>query len=110
MSNKTSTQIRAADYGLPMYFDMQAKMGHTKHLGGADATLVLRSSMFDNATIHSGSEPTEVRAIVHKPRQLNLTMRQDDQIWQINSSGPWAGLSKIKVKNKTNSIGRQIKK
>ena len=32
------TKIRAADYGLPMYFDMQAKMGHTKHLGGTFAT------------------------------------------------------------------------
>jgi arsenite methyltransferase len=30
--------IQAADYGLPMYFDMQAKMGHTKHLGGVAAT------------------------------------------------------------------------
>lgn len=29
---------RAADYGLPAYFDMQAKMGHTKHLGGRTAT------------------------------------------------------------------------
>ena len=29
---------RAADYGLPTYFDMQAKMGHTKHLGGRKAT------------------------------------------------------------------------
>ncbi len=32
------TNVRAADYGLPMYFDMQAKMGHTKHLGGRYAT------------------------------------------------------------------------
>ncbi|MBC8506335.1 MAG: class I SAM-dependent methyltransferase [Chloroflexi bacterium] len=36
MTEKTKT--RAADYGLPMYFDMQAKMGHTKHLGGTFAT------------------------------------------------------------------------
>jgi len=33
-----SKTIRAADYGLPMYFDMQAKIGHTKHLGGLFAT------------------------------------------------------------------------
>ncbi len=33
--------IRAADYGLPIYFDLQAKMGHTKHLGGKEATLRL---------------------------------------------------------------------
>ena len=30
--------VRAADYGLPIYFDLQAKMGHTKHLGGLAAT------------------------------------------------------------------------
>jgi arsenite methyltransferase len=36
MTEKIST--RAADHGLPQYFDMQAKMGHTKHLGGAHAT------------------------------------------------------------------------
>lgn len=29
---------RAADYGLPSYFDMQARLGHTKHLGGRQAT------------------------------------------------------------------------
>jgi len=33
-----SNSIQAAEYGLPMYFDMQAKIGHTKHLGGLDAT------------------------------------------------------------------------
>ncbi len=33
-----NTLKRAADYGLPTYFDMQAKMGHTKHLGGKKAT------------------------------------------------------------------------
>jgi ubiquinone/menaquinone biosynthesis C-methylase UbiE len=32
---------RAADYGLPIYFDLQAKMGHTKHLGGLEATVRL---------------------------------------------------------------------
>ncbi|MBC8331226.1 MAG: class I SAM-dependent methyltransferase [Anaerolineae bacterium] len=37
MSTK-NTPKRAADYGLPLYFDMQAKMGHTKHLGGLAAT------------------------------------------------------------------------
>jgi len=31
-------RIRAADFGLPIYFDMQARMGHTKHLGGTFAT------------------------------------------------------------------------
>lgn len=38
MEENQNISIRAADYGLPMYFDMQAKMGHTKHLGGVAAT------------------------------------------------------------------------
>ena len=38
MPNGEKTQVRAADYGLPLYFDLQAKMGHTKHLGGKAAT------------------------------------------------------------------------
>ena len=33
-----SPKKRAADLGLPFYFDVQAKLGHTKHLGGAGAT------------------------------------------------------------------------
>ena len=67
--------------------------------GGADATLELQSSLFSNATIHSGAKPTQVRAIVHRPQQLQVSMNQDGQRGQINSSGPWANLSKIKVKN-----------
>jgi ubiquinone/menaquinone biosynthesis C-methylase UbiE len=39
MSNEE--KIRAADYDLPLYFDMQAEMGHTKHLGGRKATDIL---------------------------------------------------------------------
>jgi ubiquinone/menaquinone biosynthesis C-methylase UbiE len=35
---ENKTHLRAVDFGLPVYFDLQAKMGHTKHLGGVDAT------------------------------------------------------------------------
>jgi hypothetical protein len=66
--------------------------------GGADATLQLRSSLFGTTTIRSGETPTEVRAILHRPRQLNLSMKQDDRTWQISTSGPWAKLTKIRVK------------
>lgn len=38
MSASNSTRVRAADLGLPVYFDLQARMGHTKHLGGVAAT------------------------------------------------------------------------
>jgi ubiquinone/menaquinone biosynthesis C-methylase UbiE len=37
MTDKMSA-VRASDYGLPQYFDLQASMGHTKHLGGEQAT------------------------------------------------------------------------
>lgn len=39
--NDRKSSIKAADFGLPVYFDLQAKMGHTKHLGGKEATLRL---------------------------------------------------------------------
>jgi len=38
MNDSISKPKRAADYGLPIYFDLQAKMGHTKHLGGVAVT------------------------------------------------------------------------
>lgn len=38
MSASNSNRVRAVDLGLPMYFDLQARMGHTKHLGGSAAT------------------------------------------------------------------------
>ena len=37
MKNNSSPK-KAADFGLPLYFDMQAKLGHTKHIGGLTAT------------------------------------------------------------------------
>jgi ubiquinone/menaquinone biosynthesis C-methylase UbiE len=41
MTNQESPKIKAKDYGLPVYFDLQAKMGHTKHLGGEAVTRAL---------------------------------------------------------------------
>ena len=38
MDNSKSTTQRARDFGLPDYFDMQAAMGHTKHVGGWTST------------------------------------------------------------------------
>jgi hypothetical protein len=81
-----------------IYFYTQRKGYLEIDTGGADAMLQLRSSLFGTTTIHSGVAPTKVRAILHRPRQLNLSMKQDKQTWQISSSGPWANLSKIKVR------------
>ncbi len=41
MEDSQETPQRARDFGLPDYFDMQAAMGHTKHVGGWTATLEL---------------------------------------------------------------------
>ncbi len=38
MDNSKPTIQRARDFGLPDYFDMQAAMGQTKHVGGWTAT------------------------------------------------------------------------
>jgi len=38
MTKHNPTTKKAADYGLPLYFDMQAKLGHTKHIGGLSVT------------------------------------------------------------------------
>ena len=38
MIDRKLSRKRAVDYGLPVYFDLQAKMGHTKHLGGVQVT------------------------------------------------------------------------
>ena len=38
MNDETSVQRPAREHGLPGYFDMQARMGHTKHVGGWEST------------------------------------------------------------------------
>ena len=87
------------------YFYTQRKGYIQIDAGGADAALQLSSGLFGGSTIRSGTEPTQVRAITHKPRQLNLSMKKDDQTWQITSSGPWADLAKINVKsNQTTAL------
>ena len=44
--------------------------------GGANATLELRSSLFGKTTISSDAGPTEVRAIIHRPKLLRMTINQ----------------------------------
>jgi ubiquinone/menaquinone biosynthesis C-methylase UbiE len=41
MSSNKITGDKAADFNLPVYFDLQAKMGHSKHLGGEKVTRIL---------------------------------------------------------------------
>jgi hypothetical protein len=67
--------------------------------GGATAELQLRNNWFKSTTITSGAEPTLASAGVHRPRRLSISMKQYGQTWRIDSRGPWANLSRIKVKN-----------
>ena len=38
MDGDISHRKKAKDFGLPIYFDLQAKIGHSKHLGGEEVT------------------------------------------------------------------------
>jgi hypothetical protein len=67
--------------------------------GGANAVLRLRSKWFGHKTIKSGSEPAAIGAPIYRPQFLSLSMKQGGHRWKIESFGPWANLSKIKVRN-----------
>ena len=66
--------------------------------GGAVAVLQLRNNLFKSTTITSATEPASASAGVHRPRQLSISAEQGGHAWRINSRGPWADLSKIRVK------------
>jgi len=67
--------------------------------GGADVMLSLSSGLFRTATIQSGTSPAEIRARIHKPDSLRVSMQKDGKTWHIESNGPWGRMSTIKVKN-----------
>ncbi|MBL7185916.1 MAG: hypothetical protein ISS70_06300 [Phycisphaerae bacterium] len=66
--------------------------------GDAVAELQLRNNWFKNTTITSAAEPALASAGVHRPRRLSISMGQDGHTWRIDSRGPWANLSRIRVK------------
>jgi len=67
--------------------------------GGADAVLNLRAGFFGTATVRSSTAPAEVKARIHRPKRLKLSMKGDDDTWQFESTGPWGEMSTVKVKN-----------
>jgi len=67
--------------------------------GGAVAQLQLRNNWFKNTTITSGARPALASAGVHRPRRLSISTGQGGRTWRIDSRGPWADLSRIRVKN-----------
>jgi len=85
--------------GLTLLFYVQRKGFVGIDAGGANAILQLNSSWLVHTTITSGGEPAEISARIYRPQFLSLSMGQDGHTWRIESRGPWADLSKIKVRN-----------
>jgi hypothetical protein len=73
---------------------------------GINAALRLRSSLFGSATIHSGQGPEAIRARVHRPQHLRLSIEQKDHNWLILSKGPWGSLARINVRNNQTTVLR----
>ena len=67
--------------------------------GGADAALRLRNGWLSHVTVTSGAEPAKIGARIYRPQHLRLSMGQNGHTWRIESRGPWADLSKLKVGN-----------
>ena len=87
-----------------IYFYKQGKGYVEIDTGGANATLELRNSLFGKTTIRSDDEPTEVRAIPHRPKLLRITGKQGGPAFRLESYGPWGKLSKIVVDNKKTTV------
>lgn len=67
--------------------------------GGAVGVLQLRNNWLQSTKVTSAAaEPTLASAGVHRPRRLSITTEQDGHTWRINSRGPWATLSRVRVK------------
>jgi len=85
--------------GLALLYYSQRKGFVGIDAGGSDAVLQLKSSWLTSARIASGGEPAAIGARIYRPQLLSLSMGQDGHTWRIESRGPWADLSKIKVRN-----------
>jgi len=85
--------------GLSLLYYSQRKGFVGIDAGGAEALLHLNSTWPTSAIIASGDEPAAISARIYRPQLLSLSMGQDGHTWRIESRGPWANLSKIKVRN-----------
>lgn len=85
--------------GLSLLYYSQRKGFVGIDAGGAEALLHLNSTWPASAIIVSGNEPAAIGARIYRPQILRLSMRQDGRTWWIESRGPWADLSEIKVRN-----------
>ncbi|MHC4439653.1 MAG: hypothetical protein ACYS3S_20030 [Planctomycetota bacterium] len=85
--------------GLAVLYYTQRKGYVGIDAGGADAQLQLKSSWLVHTTITSDDEPAAIGARIYRPQSLSLSMKQNGHTWRIESRGPWADLSRIKVRN-----------
>lgn len=72
--------------------------------GGANAALLLRSSLVRRTTVTSGALPVTVGAKSYYPEHLLLTGEQSGDKYQIVSKGPWGQLTIISVKKDKTTI------
>ncbi|UCE49027.1 MAG: hypothetical protein JSW47_02575 [Phycisphaerales bacterium] len=84
---------------LLLYFYSRGEGRIEVDAGSATAVLQLRNNWFKNTTITSGAQPVSASAGMYRPRRLSISTEQHGRTWRIDSRGPWADLSRIKVKN-----------
>lgn len=88
------------------YFYTQRK-GYIKvDAGGASASLQLRSGWLSKATISSDSEPVVVPARACRAERLRISKNENGSTWQLDTTGPWADLAQIKVRNRQTTLVR----
>ena len=85
--------------GLSLLYYSQRKGFVGIDAGDADAVLNLSGSWLTSARIVSEEKPAAIGARIYRPQLLSLSMGHDGQTWRIESYGPWADLSKIKIRN-----------
>lgn len=74
--------------------------------GPAGATLQLSSSLFNKTTVCSDQGPAAVRARIHRPEHLRLSIDHNGHHYFLLSQGPWGDLTGIHVKNNQTTILR----
>ena len=74
--------------------------------GQADAILELHGSLFSKASVRSGQPPGAVRARIHRPQHLRLSIDQNGDEYFLLSQGPWGDLARIDVKTNQTTILR----
>ena len=95
-----------ASAGLTLFFYSQGTGYVGIDAGGADAVLQLQNNWLGHESITSGTEPAAIGARIYRPQFLSLSKDRGGQTWQLESWGPWADLSTVKVRNNQATVIR----